>query len=103
MMIGHCLWSTLKLLENSDLNLKRAHIPATILKLFQAHNSHAQDPKYTDILLAHALANFPKNLDFGSFRKDECFPRLLEHLQTTGSGMKTSILAEEGKDLNEDP
>jgi hypothetical protein len=72
-------------------------------KLFQAHNSRAQNLKYTDILLAHALSNFQRNLDLGSFRKDECFPRLLEHIQTTRLGMKTPVLEEEGQDMNEDP
>ena len=69
----------------------------------QPHYSPAQNMKYIDILLAHALAIFQRNLDLRSFGKHECFPRLLEHLQTTGLRMKTLILAEEGQDLNEDP
>ena len=76
---------------------------AAIPKLFQAHKSRAQNLKYIDILLAHILVDFQRNLDLRSFWKHECSPLPLEHLQTTGLRMETSVLTEEGQALNGDP
>jgi hypothetical protein len=59
--------------------------------------------RYNDILLAHVLIYFQRNLDLGSFEKQKCSPLLLEHLQITGLRMESSVLVEEGQDLNEDP